>query len=44
MKIYCVSYKKNTVNKNASVRRTRENRLMVVLNCAICGKKKIKIH
>ena len=39
METYCVSCKKNTVNKNSSVRRTKQNRLMVVSNCAVCGKK-----
>ena len=37
---YCVRCKKNTTNKISSVRRTRQNRLMLVSNCAICGKKK----
>ena len=43
METYCVSCKKNTVNKNSSVRRTKQNRLMVVSNCAVCGKK-IEFH
>ena len=30
METYCVSYKKNTANKNSSVRRTKQNRLMLV--------------
>ena len=40
--MYCVSCKKNTMNKNSSVRRTKQNRLMLVLNCAICSKKKLR--
>ena len=32
--------KKNTVKENSSVRRTKQNRLMPLSNCAICGKKK----
>ena len=40
METYCVSCKKNTANKNSSVRRTKQNRLMLVSNCAICGEKK----
>ena len=36
---YCGSCKKNTASKNSSVRRTKENTLMLVSNCAICGKK-----
>ena len=31
---------KNTANKNSSVRRIRQNRLMLSSNCVICGKKK----
>ena len=34
---------KITANKNSSVRRTKESRLMLVLSCAICGKKENKI-
>ena len=34
---YCVSCKKNTVNK-----RTKQNRLMLVPNFAACGKRKSK--
>ena len=40
METYCISYKKNTANKNSSARRTRQNRLMLVSNCAVCAKKK----
>ena len=31
---------KNTANKKCSVRKTIKNRLMLVSNCAVCGKKK----
>ena len=41
METYCVSCKKNAANKNPSVRRTRQNRLVLGSNCAICGRKKI---
>ena len=34
---------KNTSNKNANVRKTKQNRVMLLSNCAICGKKKIFI-
>ena len=37
---YCLSCKKNIVNKNSRARRTKQNRLLFVSNCAICGKKK----
>ena len=39
---YCFSCKKNTANKNSNVRRTKQNRLMLVSSCTICGKKKPK--
>ena len=32
--------RKKTASKNYSVRRTKRNRLMLVSNCAACGKKK----
>ena len=35
-----VSCKKNTANKNSSVRRTNQNRLMFLPNFAVCGKTK----
>ena len=35
METHCISCKKNTANKNYSFRRTKHNRLMIVLNCAI---------
>ena len=40
METYCVSCKNYTANKNSSVRKTNQNKLMLSLNCAICGKKK----
>ena len=40
MEPYCVSYEKNTVNENSSVRKTKQNRLMLLLNCPVCGKGK----
>ena len=40
MDIYCVSCKENIVNKNSRVRRTKQNRLMVVSNFAVYGKRK----
>ena len=42
METYCISYKKYTANKNSSVRKTKQNRLMLLSNCAICGKKKFQ--
>ena len=40
METYSVSCEKHTANKNSSVRKTNQNRLMLLSNCAICGKKK----
>ena len=40
MESYCVSYKSNTENKNSSIRKTKQNGLMVLSNCAVCRKKK----
>ena len=39
METHCVSCIENTAIKNSSVRRTKENRLMLLSNCAICGEK-----
>lgn len=40
MELYFLSCKKNTANKNSSVRRTEQNRLMLVSKCAVCCEKK----
>ena len=37
---YCVSYKQYTTNEDTSIRETKQNRLMLLSNCAICGKTK----
>ena len=42
MDTYCVSCEKNTTIKNSSVRRTKQNRLVLVIDCAACGKKKAR--
>ena len=39
METYCVSCKKSTVNVNSSVRKTKQNKLMLLSNCAVCDKK-----
>ena len=39
METYCVSCKKYAVNEHSSFRKTKQNRLMLLSNCAICGKK-----
>ena len=40
METCCVSCKKNVENENSSVRKTKQNRLMILSNCGVCGKKK----
>ena len=40
MKIYCVSCKKHTANEFSNVRKTKKNRLMLLSNFSICGKRK----
>ena len=43
MENYCVSCKQHTANENSNVRKTTQNRLMLVSNCAVCGKKKSRL-
>ena len=43
METYCVSCKKNTANKKFSVKRTKQNRLMLVSDFTTCSKK-IKVY
>ena len=40
MKTYCFSYKKYTGNKNSNVRKTKQNRLMLLSNSTVFGKTK----
>ena len=40
METYCASCEKNTAHENSSVRKTKQNRLVLLSNCAVCGKKK----
>ena len=42
MELYCASFEKNTANKNSSVRKAKQNTLMLVSKCAVCGKKKLR--
>ena len=39
MGTYCFNCKKYTANENSSARKTKQNRLMLLSNYAICGKK-----
>ena len=40
METYYVSCKKNSEIGNADVRKTKQNRLMLLWDCSTCGKKK----
>ena len=40
METYCASCKEYTENENSNIRKTKQNRLMLLSNCAVCGKKK----
>ena len=40
MKADCVGCKKNIANENSNVRKNKQNRIMFLSNCAVCGKKK----
>ena len=35
-----MSVVKNTANKNSSVRKTKQNRLILLSNCSVCSKKR----
>ena len=37
METYCINCKKNTANKNSNGRKTKQNRLMLLSNCAVSG-------
>ena len=39
MGTYCVSCKKHTVKEKSNVRKTKQNRLKLLSNCAVWGKK-----
>ena len=41
MQAYCVNCKKYTAKESSSVEKTKQNRLMLWSNCAICGSKKL---
>ena len=40
METFCVSCKKYAANKNSVIRKTKQNRLMLLSKCAVRGKKK----
>ena len=39
---YCVSYKKDTGNKNFKVSKTKNGRLILKSICSVCGNKKTR--
>ena len=39
----CLSCKKNTANKSSSLKKSKQNRLMLIPNCSIGGKKKLRL-
>ena len=41
METYCVCCKENTTDKNLSVRKTKQNSLMLLSSFAVCDKKKL---
>ena len=41
METFCASCKIYTANKNSSPRKTKQNKLMHLPNCAICGIKRL---
>ena len=43
MKIYCVSCRRNTENKDAKVIKTKNGRLQMRSHCSICGNKKVDL-
>ena len=38
---YCVSCKEYTAKENSNVRKTNRNRLMLLLNCTTCSRKRL---
>ena len=43
MEIYCLRCKKNTANENSSVKRTKQNRLMLVSSCVLFVARKNRV-
>ena len=40
MQTYCLVCKKNTENKDVKIMKSKNNRIMMVSKCAVCGNKK----
>ena len=41
---YFVSCKKNTADRNSNVKRTKQNSVILVSDCAICDNMTAKVH
>ena len=41
MEMYCFRCRENTANENLNGRKTKQNRLMLLSNCGICGQEKL---
>ena len=39
---YCLKFRKNTESRNPKVLRTKNGRIMLLSNCAVCNSKKSK--
>ena len=43
MLLYCLKRRKNTESKNQKVAKTKEGRIILLSNCAVCDSKKWKL-
>ena len=43
MQAYCLVCKKNTENEDAKMVKSKNNRIMLMCKCAVCGNKKFKL-
>ena len=43
MQTYCLVCKKNTENKDAKMVKSKNNRIMLMSKCVVCGNKKSKL-
>ena len=39
---YCLKCRKNTESKNPKVEKTKNGRIMITSNCAVCGSKNLR--
>ena len=40
---YCLKYRKNAESRNLKVVKAKNRKVMVTLNCAVCGSKKLRL-